>query len=77
MSVSEAIMVIFSREVYFTWVQLIHPTHPNHFLLIHIPRRIIRVTRITTTAQKKKSPMKDFPVNVTKSAGNCGFGHIY
>ena len=26
---------------------------------------------------KKKFPIKDSSVNVTKSAGNCGFGHIY
>ena len=29
-------------------------------------------------AQKMKFSVKDFSsVNVTKSAGNCGFGHIY
>ena len=28
------------------------------------------------TAQKIKFSIKDF-LNVTKSAGNCGFGHIY
>ena len=29
------------------------------------------------TAQKMKFPLKNSSVNVTKSAGNCGFGHIY
>ena len=34
-------------------------------------------TGITTafTGQKMKFSIKDFSVNVTKSAGNCGFGH--
>ena len=27
--------------------------------------------------QKMKFSITDFSVNVTKSAGNCGFGHIY
>ena len=29
------------------------------------------------TAEKMKFSIKDFFNNVTKSAGNCGFGHIY
>ena len=29
------------------------------------------------TAQKTKLSIKDSSVNVTKSAGNCGFGYIY
>ena len=29
------------------------------------------------TAQKMKFSIKIFPVNVTKSTGNCRFGHIY
>ena len=27
--------------------------------------------------KKKKIPLKISSVNVTKSAGNCGFGHVY
>ena len=29
------------------------------------------------TAQKMKFPLRISSVNVTKSTGNCGFGHIY
>ena len=29
------------------------------------------------TVEKMKFSIKDFFSNVTKSAGNCGFGHIY
>ena len=29
------------------------------------------------TAQKMKSSLRIRSVSVTKSAGNCGFGHIY
>ena len=29
------------------------------------------------TAQKMKFSLRISPVNVTKSTGNCGFGHIY
>ena len=29
------------------------------------------------TAQKGSFPLKISPVNVTKFAGSCGFGHIY
>ena len=32
---------------------------------------------ITNTAQKKSFPLKISSVHVNKSAGNCGFGHIY
>ena len=29
------------------------------------------------TAQKMKFPLSISSINVTKSVGNCGFGHIY
>ena len=31
----------------------------------------------TNTAQKIKFSIEDPSVNMTKCAGNCGFGHIY
>ena len=36
----------------------------------------IRDTRVTLY-KKWSFPLRIFSVNVTKSAGNCGFGHIY
>ena len=32
---------------------------------------------MTFSAQKMKFSIKDFSVNETKSAGNCGFAHNY
>ena len=37
----------------------------------------IEKNMIGTTAQKMKFSIKIYLVNVTKSEGNCGFGHIY
>ena len=34
-------------------------------------------SRRKCTAQKIKFSIEGSPVNVTRSAGNCGFGHIY
>ena len=35
------------------------------------------IMRAFLTAQKIRFSIKDFSMNITKSAGNCGFGHIY
>ena len=37
----------------------------------------LRCLQESCTAQKMKFSIKQFSVTVTKSAGNCGFGHIY
>ena len=39
---------------------------------------LIKVNSIMITLHKKRSlPLRISSVNVIKSAGNCGFGHIY
>ena len=35
------------------------------------------VSIFSDTTEKMKFSIKDFSVNVTESAGNCGFGQIY
>ena len=59
------------------------PFCQKRFVYFETPIAAIRYIKWTgfisrTTAQKMKFSIKDFfSVNVTKSAGNCGFGHIY
>ena len=38
---------------------------------------IFKAHRVLTLHKKWSFPMRISPVNVTKSAENCGFGHIY
>ena len=37
----------------------------------------VRNTYMPHCTKKSSSPLRIFSVNVTKSVGNCGFGHIY
>ena len=41
------------------------------------PSTMFGGVQIARTAQKMSLPLRISSVNVTKSAGNCGFGHIY
>ena len=43
--------------------------------LIIIP--VLRYVKKVPLHKKWSFPLRIYPVNVTKSAGNCGFGHIY
>ena len=45
--------------------------HIAHWLTVNLT--VIR----NYTAQKIKFSVRIYSVNVTKAAGNCGFGHIY
>ena len=52
---------------------------PYYVLLdVYVEKQLSRgVLKNQFTPQNMKFSIKDFSVNVTKSAGNCGFGHIY
>ena len=36
----------------------------------------INIIKTKLSLHKKKFPLRIYSINVTKSAGNCGFGHI-
>ena len=45
--------------------------------VIKTPLKALAQKYILVTAQNLKFPLRISLVNVTKAAGNCGFGHIY